>query len=161
MGVSYGVFLFFYFFTVQQILVTHHVELVLPGAHYVVRMLDGRIDTQGTVKELRAQGVLDDIAHDSTVHVRTKPKDSPVKDEPNEDSDDSAKLAKEPRKFIKDEHREIGGVKWSIYNTYLKASYVSSLRSHFRNFVSGFDSVFTRSYWTWGFLCCIIVVTQV
>ena len=45
-----------------QILVTHHVELVLPGANYLVRMLDGRIDTQGTIKDLRASGVLDDIA---------------------------------------------------------------------------------------------------
>ncbi|CAK5281621.1 unnamed protein product, partial [Mycena citricolor] len=40
------------------VLVTHHVELVLPGAHYLVRMLDGRVDTHGTVRDLRAQGLL-------------------------------------------------------------------------------------------------------
>ncbi|KAG2740509.1 hypothetical protein P692DRAFT_20910442 [Suillus brevipes Sb2] len=50
------------------ILVTHHVELMLPGTYY--RMLDGRIDTKGAVKDLRAQGVLDHIAQDSTAEVK-------------------------------------------------------------------------------------------
>src|SRR5882762_2305338 len=52
-----------------QVLVTHHVELVLPGAQYLVRMLDGRIDTQGPVAELRARGVLDDLYHGVSVQV--------------------------------------------------------------------------------------------
>jgi hypothetical protein len=55
-----------------QILVTHHVELILPGACYLVRMVDGRIDTQGTMKELRALGVLDEIAQDSITEVEAK-----------------------------------------------------------------------------------------
>lgn len=50
---------------VLQILVMHHVELVLPGTYYIIRMLDGRIDTQGMAKNLRARGVLGDIAQDS------------------------------------------------------------------------------------------------
>ena len=40
----------------------HHVELVLPGANYLVHMLDGRIDMLGTIKDLRARGVLHDIS---------------------------------------------------------------------------------------------------
>ncbi|KAG6914943.1 hypothetical protein DXG01_014337 [Tephrocybe rancida] len=43
----------------RTILVTHHVDLVLPVAHYLVRMLGVRIDTQDTIEDLRAQGVLD------------------------------------------------------------------------------------------------------
>ena len=35
-------------------------------------------------------------------------------------ADDKAK--KKPRKLIKEEERETGGVKWKIYNAYLKAS---------------------------------------
>jgi hypothetical protein len=104
-----------------QVLVTHHVELVLPGAYYLVRMLDGRIDTQGTVRELRVQGVLQDIAHDAAVEVHKEE----VKGEVptiEEEEEKKAKDAKKPRKLIKDEHREIGGVKWSIYKSYLKAS---------------------------------------
>ncbi|KAG8878137.1 hypothetical protein FRB98_006383 [Tulasnella sp. 332] len=49
------------------ILVTHHVDLVQPGAHYLVRMLDGRIDTQGTIKDLEAQGLLEAIIRDSSL----------------------------------------------------------------------------------------------
>ncbi|KAJ7179617.1 hypothetical protein C8R46DRAFT_1074274 [Mycena filopes] len=104
------------------VLVTHHVELVLPGAHYVVRMLDGRIDTQGTVKELRAQGVLDDIAHDAAVEVK-KEELAVATDATATDADADAKEeTKKPRKLVKDEHREEGGVKWKIYKSYLKAS---------------------------------------
>ncbi|KAF9444381.1 hypothetical protein P691DRAFT_671517, partial [Macrolepiota fuliginosa MF-IS2] len=35
------------------ILVTRHVELILPGAYYLVCMLDDRIDAHGIVKDLR------------------------------------------------------------------------------------------------------------
>jgi len=40
-------------------LVSHHVELLLPSADYIVRILDGRVDAQGTPDELRASGDLD------------------------------------------------------------------------------------------------------
>ena len=88
-------------------------------------MLDGRIDTQGTVKDLRAQGVLEDITHDAAAEVHEEVKvEVPIEEEEEEKT---AKDAKKPRKLIKDEHRETGGVKWSIYKNYLKASYVLCL----------------------------------
>ena len=108
----------------HQVLITHHVELVLPATYYLVRMFDGRIDTQGTVKELRALGVLDEIAHDSITEVEAeKGRESPQSLE--QESDSGTKLvdaSKQPRKLVKDEHRETGRVKWNIYKTYLKAS---------------------------------------
>ncbi|KAH9924948.1 multidrug resistance-associated ABC transporter [Amylocystis lapponica] len=131
------------------ILVTHHVELVLPGAHYLVRMLDGRIDTQGTVKELRERGVLDDIAQDESVEVHKEEQaveaaeqeaDAEI-DAAAEGDGETAKPAektKKARKLIEEEKREIGGVKWSIYKTYLEAS----------------------SYWTWAILCTLIFLSQ-
>ena len=107
----------------KQILVTHHVELVPPKAGYLVRMLDGTIDTKGVVKELRAQGVLDDITQDSITLEK-----QPPPSEQMSDLEDFAKpigdTAKKPRAFVKDEQRVIGEVKCSIYSTYLKASYV-------------------------------------
>lgn len=107
-----------------QILVTHHVELVLPGAYYLVRMLDGRIDTQGTVKELRAQGVLDDITHDSAVetHREEEAVDKEVSSTTEAPGNEDPRDAKKPRKLVQDEHRETGGVRWSVYHSYLKAS---------------------------------------
>ncbi|KAH6888231.1 multidrug resistance-associated ABC transporter [Coprinopsis sp. MPI-PUGE-AT-0042] len=135
------------------VLVTHHVELVLPGAHYLIRMLDGRIDAQGTVQDLRARGMLDHIAHDASTEVHNA-EIVPVDEEaikqgtmeggsasPTDVTATASTLdtTKKPRKLIKEEHRETGGVKWSIYKSYLKAS----------------------SYWIWGFLAFMVVVVQI
>ncbi|KAF7350973.1 hypothetical protein MSAN_01659500 [Mycena sanguinolenta] len=119
------------------VLVTHHVQLVLPGAHYLVRMLDGRIDTQGTIKELRAQGVLDDIAEDAAVEV-TKEELAVAKVANDPQVEGDPKEEKKPRKLVKDEHRELGGVKWKIYKSYLKAS----------------------SYSIWCFLALVVLLQQ-
>ena len=111
-------------------------ELVLPGTNYLVRMLDGRIDTQGAVKDLRARGVLDDIAHDESAEVHKEEQqaaenvpsaeaaavaDSDIEEAPREE-------AKKPRKLIEEEKREEGSVKWNIYKTYLRASWVIHTR---------------------------------
>ena len=92
-------------------------------------MLDGRIDVQGTVKELQAQGVLKGIEHDAT--VETHKEELIIAETASigvEESPDTAEVSKKPRKLVKDEHREIGAVKWSIYKSYLRASLV-----HFPN----------------------------
>ncbi|EGO00623.1 hypothetical protein SERLA73DRAFT_104969 [Serpula lacrymans var. lacrymans S7.3] len=124
------------------ILVTHHVELVLPGAYYLIRMLDGRIDAQGTVKDLRAQGILDAIELSSVLQApeHASAAEGQAKNvlEETNGSEDAAQEAKKPSKLIQDEHRESGSVKWVIYKTYLKAS----------------------SYWTWFILSSFIVVNQ-
>ncbi|KAJ7161745.1 P-loop containing nucleoside triphosphate hydrolase protein [Mycena filopes] len=96
----------------SYILVTHHVDLVLSGAHYLVRMLDGRIDTQGTVQDLRAQEEPPAALEDA------------IADLDADDDPEAAKKASKPRKLVKDEHRAVGGVKWVIYTRYLKASSV-------------------------------------
>ena len=88
-------------------------------------MLDGRIETQGTVKELQAQGVLKGIEHDAA--VETHKEELVVAETAStgvEESDDPVEVSKKPRKLVKDEHREVGAVKWSIYKSYLKASSV-------------------------------------
>ena len=91
-------------------------------------MLDGRIDVQGSPKELRTQGVLDNIAHDSSLRAKEEEATAaPALADPETramegDSTGSSPAAKNPRKLIKEEHRETGAVKWSIYKTYLKAS---------------------------------------
>ncbi|KAF5378578.1 hypothetical protein D9615_007121 [Tricholomella constricta] len=129
------------------ILVTHHVELVLPGAHYLVRMLDGRIDTQGTIKDLQAQGVLEYIKQDAAVEIQKEGMVATLEEEVEVDGDGDGDVegkkvkdaAKKPRKLVKDEHRETGGVKWAIYKSYLKAS----------------------SYWIWAFLAALVVVSQI
>jgi len=92
-------------------------------------MLDGRIDAQGTPKDLRAQGVLEEITHDENVHAAQQVEAVQVKEDEDPEADalkEGAAAAKDkkksPRKLVKDEHREEGSVKWSIYNTYLRAT---------------------------------------
>lgn len=112
----------------HQVLVTHHVELVLSGAYYLVRMLDGRIDIQGTIENLQAQGALDGIGRSAMLDahkeelslIESRDMDAALEDHPSESEFEH----KKPRKLIKDEHRETGGVKWSVYESYLKASCV-------------------------------------
>jgi len=108
-------------------------------------MLDGKVDVQGTVKDLRARGLLEEIQHDAALEaykesvVAADQAASGTGDEINAESPtDQTAEAKKPRKLIKDEHRETGGVKWSIYKSYLKAS----------------------SYWIWVLLGFFVVVQQ-
>lgn len=88
-------------------------------------MLDGRIDTQGAVHELREQGVLTDIETDASVQSYkdelTKAENSAPRDAIEDHSEPKIE-SKKPRKLVSEEFRETGGVKWSIYNIYLKAS---------------------------------------
>ncbi|KAL5505095.1 hypothetical protein ACEPAH_7758 [Sanghuangporus vaninii] len=126
------------------ILVTHHVELVLPGTYYLVRMLDGRIEVQGTVKELRESGVLDAIAFKeaSEEYRESEQKANGEEQEAPREGDAggnaTTKKSKQPRKLVDDEERETGSVKWRIYKTYLKAS----------------------TYWVWAILLFLILCVQ-
>jgi len=95
-------------------------------------MLDGRIDTHGTIKDLRSQGALDNIAYDAGVQVKKRKvttKALPAEVEDIAVSGDATgtetqkdAVTKKPRKLVKDEHRDTGGVKWRVYKSYLKAS---------------------------------------
>ncbi|EGO28860.1 hypothetical protein SERLADRAFT_434751 [Serpula lacrymans var. lacrymans S7.9] len=124
------------------VLVTHHTELVLPGAHYLVRMSDGHVDLQGVVKDLRALGILDVTKSDSTVQAQEPLLSKPVREEKVKDTtegiEDTVLVTKKSTKLIQEEHRETGSVKWSIYKTYLHAS----------------------SYWTWFVLWFLIIVKE-
>jgi hypothetical protein len=110
---------------------------VLPGAQYLLRMLDGRIDTHGSIAELRGAGVLDDIVHveaaeaaqevtavvgeaEAAAEVAAEGKAGVAVAEAKNVAKDAS--GKKPRKLIEDEKREEGGVKWGIYKTYLQAS---------------------------------------
>ena len=135
-------------------------ELVLPGAYYLVRMLDGCIETQGTVKELQAQGVLKGIEHDAAVETH---KEEPVVADSEtaligvEESPNTTEESKKPRKLVEDEHREIGAVKWSIYKSYLRASSVSFFNRDANNFDLNF---LYSSYQIWVILVILVALNQ-
>lgn len=101
---------------IQQILVSHHLELLLPSADYVVRILDGRIDTQGTPSELRANGELDGLiameeaeAHKEEPVTADETVDSEVKAAEGEDESKAKKEKKPAKKFVQGPSRHSPG----------------------------------------------------
>ncbi len=121
---------------------THHLDLVLGGASYLVRLLEGRIALQGRVEDLRSDGKLDAIKQDAMLRTEDA---SPVPQTIKEfqtaaglsfpDATDNTKTG---RKLVKDEERATGNVKWSVYKTYLVAS----------------------GYWVWPCVAVAIVLYQ-
>ncbi|KAF8158956.1 multidrug resistance-associated ABC transporter [Mycena galopus ATCC 62051] len=127
------------------ILVTHHVELVLPNAHYLIRMKDGRIDSQGSPEDLRSRGLLEGIAREAALEANDddppaplEPTESTIEFELDDAETKAVKEAKKPRKLVEDEHREIGSVKWSVFQTYLAAA----------------------RYWVCGLFVFLVVIVQ-
>ena len=111
------------------IVVSHHVELLLPGTDYLVRILDGRIEALGEPDELRKQGLLNAlIAIEEATAEAVEPVDGAgaVEVEVLADKDQKTKKERPHRKLIKDEERAAGNVNWSTYKLYLEASsYIS------------------------------------
>jgi carbamoylphosphate synthase large subunit len=111
-------------------------------------MQDGRIEVQGTVKELQEQGILEDLEVEL---ISNKPGLSSLDDSDDGFNFDEAladakvsdavpttpigpdrawikaqqdgdKHRRKPRKLVEEEARQTGGVQWPIYETYLRAS---------------------------------------
>ena len=122
-------------------------------------MLDGRIDMQGTVKELQAQGVLKGIDHDAAVETHTEElvvaETASIGDE---ESPDTTEESKKPRKLVKDEHREVGAVKWSIYKSYLRASSVFFSKVTLEPIF--LTLLFYSSYRIWVILVILVVINE-
>lgn len=116
-------------------------ELLLPSAKYLVRILDGRIDAQGTPDDLRARGELDGLVALEEAEVKHEPVQP---DEVVEEADGASGSASgsgsgsgagaeaEPKKakrkdgpgkkFVQDEERPVGNVKWETYKLYILAA---------------------------------------
>lgn len=99
------------------IIVSHHIELLLPGTDYLVRVVDGRIESAGTPAELRERGDLDSLL---ATEEATVEKEEDIKQDGNIVAEEKAvagaidangKAKKPARKLVQDEEREKGNVK--------------------------------------------------
>ncbi|KAH7322247.1 ABC transporter type 1, transmembrane domain-containing protein [Rhizoctonia solani] len=113
------------------VLVTHHVDLVLPAVGWLVRLNGGRIEAQGTPQQLRGSGAL----------LQAKELDSQqfVAEVSDKREDMEAKIEKKPaKKLVEDEGRSTGSVTVVVYKTYLSAA----------------------SYWLFGLLVLLLASDQ-
>ncbi|KAJ1030229.1 hypothetical protein NDA16_001140 [Ustilago loliicola] len=128
------------------VLVTHHVEAVLPHVAHVVMLDDGRIRASGSPGELKAEGLLSVLVQGSTPNdvngkgkqaakdelVEEAAKDAAVEAQVQSQAEDTAKgdddskvaragAASGRGKLVKAEGKSTGKVKREIYVTYLSA----------------------------------------
>lgn len=100
-----------------RILVTHHAGLVDCHAAYIVTLTsDG---TASVVERLSPQirsPVISDSDHLRDLHMKASNPEAGVGDS------EHGLLKSKPKKFVEDEVRAQGPVKWSVYKTYLMAS---------------------------------------
>ncbi|KAE9367318.1 P-loop containing nucleoside triphosphate hydrolase protein [Stipitochalara longipes BDJ] len=108
-----------------RILATHHVSLTLARAQYAVCLsANGTLEHAGLVEELQKSGSFDNILkaveEEGSEQKQNEEADKPAPDgETNGTAKDDKKV---PKKLVEDEARETGGVKRSVYITYLKAT---------------------------------------
>ena len=109
---------------------SHHLELLLPHADYLVRVLDGRIDAHGTPKDLRQRGELDSlVAMGESLAVQepitsdeTVEKEVEAVENGNGQDLKGEKKKGPGRKLVQDEERAVGNVKWQTYKLYIVAA---------------------------------------
>ena len=119
-----------------RILVTHHVQLVLPRAKYVVRLgARGIVEDAGLVEDLQLNGSFDDITNLKGSKITETDRETgeslavPLQDQlPSsavrvDVADETPAPAKPtPKKLVEEEFREVGGVKKSVYLNYLQST---------------------------------------
>lgn len=106
---------------------------MLPAVGYVVRMLDGYIDVQGTTAELRERKLLQSIVHDEEANAETPKPDAGLEAQESvtatfsDAGDTKITETKKPRDLITTEARAVGRVSSRVYMVYMKATCVYPL----------------------------------
>ncbi|CAE7216653.1 unnamed protein product, partial [Rhizoctonia solani] len=102
------------------VLVTHHVDLVLPAVSWVVKLLEGQVEAQGTVAQLRESGELSAIREGQKgIELTEEVVTEESSEGPVGGPKDPNKVA---RKLVEDEKKSTGNVKLVVYQTYLSAA---------------------------------------
>ncbi|QRV95975.1 ABC transporter [Ceratobasidium sp. AG-Ba] len=115
------------------VLITHHVDLVLPAAGWVVRIKEGRIEAQGVVETVRESGMLP-VTSEKQVTSDEEPQGQ--ENQKEAEKKDEKKLA---RKLVEDEKKSTGSVTTQVYMTYLSAA----------------------SYWLFALLVLLLALDQI
>ncbi|KAJ7104459.1 multidrug resistance-associated ABC transporter [Mycena belliarum] len=116
------------------ILVSHHVQLCVPAAAYIVALDNGRVQFQGNREDFQASGVMSGLVQSTTANdedqtetaLEAVPAAVLPQGEGSQDSQSTAlpatpKEKNAPRKLIEEEARAVGRVARDVWATYIKA----------------------------------------
>ncbi|KAJ9157202.1 ATP-dependent bile acid permease [Pleurostoma richardsiae] len=107
-----------------RILATHHAEMCLSKASYLVRLHDGKVESTETLdgsddEDARSEAAESSLKDFSETATTVDAQESQTSDETIVNPEGSETSGK---KMEDEEKRETGRVKWKIYQAYLKAS---------------------------------------
>lgn len=105
-----------------RILVTHHLRLCISGAKYTVSLANGVVEHAGSVEELKQDGALDKMIAEEAEEEDQEPLEEILDDANKYAAVKKDDIKPAPLKFVVDEGRERGAVKWGIYLEYLRSS---------------------------------------
>ncbi|EAQ92517.1 hypothetical protein CHGG_00752 [Chaetomium globosum CBS 148.51] len=107
-----------------RILATHHAELVLPHASYLVRLRSGEVESAEPISPTEAGYAVPGEPERGGSSVSSEDAQNGVNGEGNRNGHNGHPTSTGPKKSKKteDEQRETGRVKWDVYKAYYKAS---------------------------------------
>ncbi|KAJ7610419.1 multidrug resistance-associated ABC transporter [Roridomyces roridus] len=104
------------------ILVSHHVQLCVPGAAYIVTLDNGRVRFQGTQDAFKVSGVMGSLVQSTDTSTDQDKTEAAAVDTIDEGKSAGAeKVKKAPRKFFEEEKRAVGRVAWDVWMAYIGA----------------------------------------
>ena len=124
------------------ILVSHHVQLCVPGASCVVALDNGRVQYQGSREEFVSSGAINSLVQSTNqdksgdkaegelveaVEEKIAPQAETDESGPHSESSSLATVAatpksgKKPRKHVEEEARAVGRISREIWETYIRA----------------------------------------
>ncbi|KAJ7109921.1 P-loop containing nucleoside triphosphate hydrolase protein [Mycena epipterygia] len=112
------------------VLVTHHISLCLPIAHYLVELAHGHVLRQGTIKSFEESGILQKVVETEDQGFQDEKDDIAISADNEADSGspeiEPMKRARTDGKLVEAEARAEGRVSWRTYMTYIRAAGLSS-----------------------------------
>lgn len=134
-----------------RILVTHHISLCLPLAEYCVFLANGTVELAGSKTDLRQKGLLSNYVKDETADDDVSPQPWIPKDmektlQQHLPAVNDSPLPP-PTRFMAEEKRQTGTVKWQVYRDYIKATGILSFWLVFLSFAAFVGSNFGRTWW--------------
>lgn len=143
-----------------RILATHHADLCLPKASYVVRLREGKVESAEAMtpssSDVAVASSSSSTSKRSSLHLPSETQtivDLQEDQFPSEDNtvaaaETTASEQKKPKSKEDDEKRETGRVKWRVYKIYLEASKAPLLWSLVFFFIVGSGAASIGRVWS-------------